>query len=70
MTQSDKDNMKCLLKHNINTVFNIRSAFFFQPDASNFLGQIDRFGIFDLDSIRSHTLSHVLGLLLGEVFSC
>ena len=66
VTQNDNDNKKCLMLHNIDPMFNIRSAFFFQPDAANIFCQLERFGIFDMDWFRSINNSFIFGKLPGE----
>ena len=53
MTQNQTENKKCLMLHNIDPMFNIRSAFFFQPDAPNIVCQLERFGIFDLSLVKN-----------------
>lgn len=55
---------KILLLHNIDPMFNIRNAFFFQSDATSITAQLNRFGIFDMslvDTLRSNLFSGILG---------
>ena len=55
---------RLLLLQNIDPMFNIRNAFFFQSDATSLMTQLDRFGIFDMslvESFRSTIFNGILG---------
>ena len=66
MTQNHNDTKKLLMLNNIDPMFNIRSAFFFQPGAVNIFCQVERFGIFDMDfeNLRG---SFIFGKLPGKI---
>ena len=49
---------KSILLHNLDPMFNIKSGFFFQSDGGNagFIEQVERFSVFDTDSITKYLL--------------
>lgn len=53
VTKDQHDNKKILLIHNLNPMFNIRNAFFFQENPAPILCQLDRFGIFDMELLEN-----------------
>ena len=46
---------KSILLHNLDPMFNIKSGFFFQSDGNaGFIEQVERFSVFDTDSITKY----------------
>ena len=52
------DEKKSILLHNLDPMFNIKSGFFFQSTDGNagFIEQVERFSVFDTDSITKYLL--------------
>jgi hypothetical protein len=65
VTENQNENKKCLMMHNIDPMFNIRNAFFFQADAPSIICQLERFGIFDLTLLKKISETFAFGRFPG-----
>ena len=64
-TEDLNENKKCLMLQNIDPMFNIRNAFFFQSDAPSIICQLERLGIFDLTLLKRISETFAFGRFPG-----